>query len=281
MAIYPINTVQGAPRQPLPYGLFSVVDFPNDGRWEGAAQWDVLTKDAAKGRSGPDCNPAPPQLRGASAPTVGLPKVLDAGAGDTGTATSFAVYGMFNCTPVGFTVAQSERLALEHLQAREEARVEQAFWTGDLGNVSTLKGATVLNAGVAVSPLEGLGLLEEWIAANYGSLGVIHMTKATATVYETLQHQGNRLLTPLGTPIVAGAGYDGSSPAGAAAGAGNSWAYVTPAMFGRRSEVFTSSGIPGDLLDRDQNNLYALAERNYLIGFDPVGAAAILIDRSI
>jgi hypothetical protein len=43
----------------------------------------------------------------------------------------------------------------------------------------------------------------------------------------------------------------------------------SPALFGYRSEVFNSSARPGDLLDRAQNNLYAVAERTYVIGFDP------------
>lgn len=272
MAMSPINTVQGAPRQPLPYGLFSVVDLKTDGRWEGAVQWEALGCFPADGRSGPECD---------ERDLVGLPISIDTGGGLTGAATSFAVYGSSNCTPVGFNPSQAQALALEHLEARAEARVEQAFWTGDLGNTPTLKGATALDGGVAVNPYVGLGLLEDWIAKNYGSLGVIHMTRGTVAIYETLQHVGDRLLTQAGTPVVAGAGYDGTSPAGAAPAAGQSWAYVTPAIFGFQSEVFTASGVPGDLLDRDHNDLYAIAERNYLLGFDPCGAAAVLIDRSI
>jgi hypothetical protein len=82
----------------------------------------------------------------------------------------------------------------------------------------------------------------------------------------------------LGTPVAAGAGYPGSGPAGEAAAAGTQWMFVTPAMFGYRSEVFPSSAVRGDLLDRSKNDLYAVAERNYVLGFDPCGVGAVLVD---
>ena len=48
-------------------------------------------------------------------------------------------------------------------------------------------------------------------------------------------------------------------------------------MFGYRSEVFTPSATGGDLFDPRRNDLYAVAERTYLLGFDTCGVAAATI----
>jgi hypothetical protein len=55
---------------------------------------------------------------------------------------------------------------------------------------------------------------------------------------------------------------------------GKSWAYASPALAGYRSEVFDSSATPGDLMDRQTNVLYAIAERSYILGYDPCGVGA-------
>lgn len=272
----PPALVVGATRQPLPFGLFSTFTFrPGAGRWESGVTFETLTCDPAEGIGAPDCDPED---------VIGLPKDLDPNKGEDGEASPFTIYGHFACSPVGFTPQSAQQRALEHLEAREEGRAEKAFWTGDLGNEPALQSATTtaLNGGTAVAPLVGLGLLEDWIAKNYGSQGVIHMTRALAPVYgNKLRVQGNVLRTILGTPVAAGGGYPGTGPTGQAPAAGHTWAFVTPAMFGYRSDVFTSSSRPGDLLDTGDNTLYAIAERNYLLGFDPCGVAAVLINTAL
>ena len=73
-----------------------------------------------------------------------------------------------------------------------------------------------------------------------------------------LDKRNGRLYTRgLDTPVVAGAGYPDDAIVG------------SPALFGYRGDIFTSSNRPGDLLDREDNTLYAIAEREYVIGFDP------------
>jgi hypothetical protein len=213
---------------------------------------------------------------------VGLPKNLDSNLGELGVATPLTVYGHFECSPVGWTPAAAQDRATAHLLAREEARVEQAFWTGDLGNTPCLQDlyTEVVMPTAGVSKY-GLGELEDYIATYYGSLGIIHMTRGTAQALLSdfaLVSKGSQLYTMLGTPVAAGAGYPGTGPNGEAAVTGTGWIYGSPAVFGYRSEVFTSSSIPGDLLDRANNNLYSVAERTYLLGFDPCGVGAALID---
>lgn len=217
--------------------------------------------------------------------TVGLPKTLTSNTGGVGVASQFTVYGHFQCSPVGYSQADAQDRATAHLLAREEARVEQAFWTGDLGNFPALAdpAAVDVTVGALSSVGQAIGALEDWLGVNYGSLGVIHMTRGAATAAAAtglIAVSGGRLSTRLGTPVVAGAGYPGSSPAGVAPAEGTSWIYGSPALFGYRSDVFDSSARPGDLFDRTQNNLFAVAERSYLLGFDPCGVAAALADTS-
>ncbi|QDP45517.1 hypothetical protein SEA_FUZZBUSTER_33 [Microbacterium phage FuzzBuster] len=272
-AIAPRQLVNGAARVPLPFGLFSVFAPRGNAeeRWENGVLWETLTCEPADGIGSAECDPEE---------TVGLPKNLDGGNGANGEASEFTVYGHWTCTPIGNSQEIATQRATDHLTTREEARVEQAIWTGDLGNVPSFRQATSLGAG-AVSIRRGIAALEQVIAVEYGSQGVIHVTREVALlgleerVFET---KGGRLFTMLGTPVVAGTGYDGSGPTGSAAPAtGQSWAYVTPAIFGYRSEIFYPSSVPYDLLDRAQNNLYAVAERTYLIGWDECGVSAVLL----
>jgi len=273
--IAPPAVVTGAARAPLPYGLFSVLSPREAGmtadRWENGVTFEALTCEPVMGIGQPQCDPEE---------TVGLPKTLDAAGNEIGAASPFTVYGHFSCAPVGWTPEAAQGRASAHLLAREEARVEQALWTGDLGNTPNLVTDVTVLAGGAALPLgSGIAALENWLATSYGSLGVIHVTRAAALELLRdgyIEARNGRLETVLGTPVVAGAGYDGSGPT--APGEGQAWAYATPALFGYRSEVFTSSSLAGDLLDRGVNTLYAVAERTYLLGFDPCGHAGVILE---
>jgi hypothetical protein len=268
----------------LPFGLFSTFTFRPNGaeRWEAGIAWESIPCDPADAIGYYDWQ--------TPASTIGLPKDFTEETPGDRVATPFTVYGHFKCSPVGYPDDLAQTRATDHLTAREEARVEQALWTGDLGNVPNLRGLNMdagstvsLGGGTIQEISNGLALLENHIAVEYGSLGVIHMRRGAALVAMSknlLKVSGARLLTQIGTPVVAGAGYTGSSPAGAAPAAGESWAYASPALFGYQSEIFTASNRQGDLLNRNTNDLYAVAERSYLLGFDPCGVGAVLLDTS-
>ncbi len=73
------------------------------------------------------------------------------------------------------------------------------------------------------------------------------------------------MLTAAGTPVVAGTGYT------------SDLVKASPAIMGMRSEVFFSQNRAdrGDGLDITNNDFYALAERTYLLGFDPTGVGTV------
>lgn len=265
------QVVEGIARQPLPYGLFSVL-VPRataDGHWQNGVQWETLTCAPASGVG----QPCPPE----GEEQTGLPKNLDTGAGELGEADAFTIYGSYSCTPVGHTLDYAQDRAEEHLQTREEARVEQAIWTGDLDNVGFAEGAVQVAAGVSL--VRAVAALEQWLAENYGSQGVIHMTREAATVAtaaQVLVVKGSALTTVLGTPVVAGGGYPGTGPAGQDPADGSTYLYATPALLGYRSEVFPGSDPVSAGFARDTNDLTAVAERTYVVGWDPCGSAYAL-----
>jgi len=280
-AVAPPALVAGAARQALPYGLFSAVTFrsPTSDRWEAGTESETLTCEPLAGIGPWQCD-IPRE-----GTTLGIPKTIITSEGDPAAADVFTVYGTFVCSPVGWTPQRAQERSAELLMIREENRVEQAFWSGDLDNDPNLvDSGTDLTAATAVPYLTGLGMLEDHVATEYGSLGVIHMMRGAATyglAVGALVSTGGRLTTKLGTPVVAGGGYPGTGPGALGApAAGTAWLYITPAIFGYRTEIFTSSNRPGDLLDRSTNDLHAVSERSYLLGFDPcpVGAALVTLE---
>ena len=252
--------VDAAPRLPLPYGLFSVVSIAESSteRWENGVTWQALT-----------CAPAGILVGDCNAPE-GFPKQFNAEDG-TGEAAAFTVYGTYKCSSLGNPLAFAQTRAREHLLGAEQWAVERRFWQTFDDAPTVLTGP---NPGVA------LGLLEKFIGDNYGALGVIHASRNAATTLAAKQlivARGNRMETVLGTPVAVGAGYPDTGVAGAAPAAGTAFIAATPAIFGYRSQVFEQTNRTGDLLDTAQNNLYGIAERNYLLGYDPCGVAIAAI----
>lgn len=255
MAMTPPALVVGAPRVPLPYGLFSVVPVREDvpDRWESGVVFEGIGCPGSLTGTGPwDCE--------TNAPSTGVPKTLD-GAPSQDTADNFLVYESYTCSPIGNTLGHAQDVATARLNAFEEARVEAVISTGALGFAPAFSSAEVV--GTEDQSLgEAIGLLEALIASAYGSQGILHMSRYTATLAidkGIISAKSGRLRTGLDTPVVAGTGYTFTG------------VVATPNMFAYRSEVLTSSARPGDLLDRSNNDLYAVAERNYVVGWEDCG----------
>jgi hypothetical protein len=275
MAFGASTVVTSPTRVALQGGLFSVLSpqGQGDGKWFNGVSWEQLGCGPVSGIGGAICGPD-----GTEAET-GLPKNFGDEPG-LGEASAFTVYGSWKCSPIGHSLEYGRQRATARLLVGEQERVERALWTGDLDNTPNLQDdAEDINTGGAVDVVLAIGLLEDYIATRYGSLGVLHMTRAAAIsglAALALQWDGNRLTTALGTPVVAGGGYPGTAPdTGAAPSAGQSWVYASPALFGYKSDIFYPSSRPGDTLDRGTNDFYAVAERNYLLAYDDCGVGAI------
>src|SRR5947207_278868 len=160
MTIGAPQVVEAQPRVSLPFGLFSVLTFRPDSQGReiaGGIEWRSMPCGPVTAIDDPDCD--------TFGTDVGQVEKQFPGSLDIGNATPFLVYGTDKCgTPGGRAFDEGVENATAHLLAREEAQAEGAVWR------RLARGATDLNAAGAVSPAEGLALLEEWMGAQYGSL---------------------------------------------------------------------------------------------------------------
>lgn len=250
-------TIAAPARTPFPYGLFSVIDFNSAQHFSQGVQWETLSGDSVSGIAD--------WFEACGDDIVGIPKGF-ASLNDLGTATAFTVYGSYRCAPIGYPLEHAETMAAEHLRVHEQAFIEHALWTGNMGNIPNFSDA--VSNGSSKDRAPALADVEQYIVDHYGSLGVIHVPRSDAVRFLAdllFKEEGGRLYTQIGTPVVAGAGYPLTSPM---TGAGGHYLVGTGALIGERSDVFAPSASRGDLLDRDRNDLYAIAERNYVIGYD-------------
>lgn len=152
-------------------------------------------------------------------------------------------------------------------------------YLGD-GNLVQLAG------GAAVSPQEGLALLEDAIGGTH-KRGLIHATPATLTAWTftgpAIDKEGTILQTRVGTPVAVGDGYIGIVPDEASAlSPTQAWAFATGPVQIRREPVITL--VPEDIsqaLDRTHNIVTYRAERDVLVDWDTVAQYGVLVDRSI
>lgn len=177
------------------------------------------------------------------------------------------------------------KLARTRLSLQESQAAEAAFWTGKdaAGAVtnapSLVSAATTVLGGGAVSLATGLGLLEEWIGQQGGSVGVIHGARHLLGTLNSLhvRSDGGKLRTLTGTPVALGTGYTGSSPAGVARTAGTSWLYVTGPVLAMRAPVTDVPNDPRLATDRT-SGLTKVAAVRFLSIAHAVGAAAVQIN---
>lgn len=253
----PAVEIESPPWVARPYGLFSVVDFGDEAgpaRWVNGATFDATSCSTAGLYAAGDCADDEAQ-------DVGLPRVPDTACGFLAEPVSaFTVYGGRNGTP-GFDNARTRAVA--DLIRKEQAAVEHAMWITGITNYAYPTQATLV-AGTFTDVRLAVASLEAYAAAQFGGVGVIHIgTYWGSVLAKDLVRQGQQLVTPLGTPVVVGAGYTTDDEA-------SSPVYITPQLVGRRN--------PPSILqvfDTGQNNLETYAERDYLLGYEPCGVGYV------
>lgn len=174
----------------------------------------------------------------------------------------FTVYAYNNDSVVGFTLREAEQNAIARLTNGEQEAAEQQLW--DVATAAIGGGVVDLTA----YPLwYGLGYVEQILAETYGGQGVIHMNRLAATMFADQLHiEGGRLFTLLGTPVVAGGGYEkiaNSAPTEALI-------YGTGPLVMYRGEIDTRQSA----IDKAVNQQSIVAQRDYVIGWDCVAIGA-------
>lgn len=250
------------------YGIFSVATMPNDTeRWQLGVEYEPL-----EGRIA-DLRPA--ECVDDYTPTITPPTVPDPVDG-----IPFVVVGGYNCKATSRPPEEAEERARLSLIGGEERAVEEALMTASVSNGPAFPGATLINAGNAVSITEAFSQMERLSAVNYHSSGVIHLPRSLASYagdLGLLMRDGQRLETILGTGVAAGAGYDAAnqSPSGVEAAGRQRWIYLTQSVTIRRGEIFLQPD-PESYIDKANNDYVILAQRDYLVTFGgPVFAAKV------
>lgn len=269
MAVASLPRLFAAPGLVEPkFGLLSAIQWQDgsDPHSQLGVQWQPYRCDAADLTNGLFCGDV-------TGEPYGVPKTTERGV-PLVVASPFAVYGSFSCNPIGMPIDEAFDRARMHLQTGRGRAIERAIQLGEAGNEPSFDSAVdVTPGGTAVSLIEAVALLEQYLGENYGGTGVIHFDRrlATQALSDRLVHaEGDRLYTGLGTSAVAGAGYDLTvGPAGAA----GLWLYATGSVHGWQSDVGTFPDSPGGAIDRARNNMVVLAEQTFSIGWDCLTAA--------
>lgn len=262
----PLVYVDAPATTPYRYGLFSaaaVVDPASQREFQAGVEWepqcaDVPASTSAAAASDPDRTP------------MALPDGVPHAA--AGVIRLYA--GLTDRSVARPDVLERARRALGLV---EQQSLEHYAWTGEAGQTPYLADAgTEVLAGSDVTPVpleEGVGRLEAHIAARAGVLGVLWAPRWTAGWFAAKQltrAEGPRLVAPLGDPLVF-AETTGVGPGGAAPGEGEAWLYGTGPVMVRRSAVYLPK-LP-EALDRRDNEVFAVAERFYTVGWGCVAAA--------
>lgn len=193
-------------------------------------------------------------------------KTFDEGLGYMA-AEPYWVYATRQCGSVGQTAAEITASVRTKLTSLEQHQVEEQLWGGGalasdpsltaaLGVTTVVPG--VLGAGAAIAALE------DAFYATYGYVGTIHLAMSgyAAVKYAGLvERQGGQLVTPIGSVWSFGSGYGITGPLDVAPAAGSAYAFMTPPVLVRRSEVIVPDVTA--TMDRSLNQYMALAERVY------------------
>lgn len=293
---------------PSPYGLLSVVDFRDnsDPHWQAGVSWEDVCGGA--GTWSDYCLTSAPAVTGAGQV---IPKSATTTRSQWG-AVPFTAYVEVDCAPVDFYENQDD-VVTAAMARYASYQVERAFWTGvsfDRNNTggyanavlphlasnavikdtvtgslvqATLQQAATVVTGVGVNIVMALGLLEGALAQCLNGVGIIHVPQSVAPVMAGLgliRVNGQQMYTINGNKVAIGAGYPGTGPDGSLPGSGKGWIYATGPIFGYQSDgrLLTADGAS---VDRSLNTVKAIAERNYLFGFDCCLLAVLVNDASI
>lgn len=241
---------------PMRYGLFSAATLTDDLEARGiAAGFQFAAEDCGVVRSydaNCDTNPA---------------KTFDDGL-EYVSGTPYWVYATRQCGTVGVTAAEFAGSVRRRLLANEQRQVEAELW-GVAGGVApdpqltTATGVTTVTPG-APGAAAAIAALEDSFYDEYGYVGTIHIAMRA---YGNLQYSGllvrngGTLNTPMGSVWSIGAGYGINGPADDAPDAGTVWAFMTPPVLIRRSQIIARE--PWEVADRSLNQFMGLAERVY------------------
>jgi hypothetical protein len=279
---------------PTPFGLLSVVEFPplDGSHWENGITYQPVCGDATStydeciAVTGAGGAPPIPQSTFNQSTITHVPRG----------STPFTVMVEFDCAAVGNS--QARQIAETAMAGNESWQVERSFWTGLAGTAVSgpqpvvwphlaanavlldQQGIMIQSAAVNVTGVstevfpndivQALGELEGALADCYNGVGVIHVPQhllPSLDAWGLVSQQGPQLRTKNGNRVAVGAGYPGTSPAGAVRTKDASWMYATGSVFCFRSGI-TIRANDTQSFDKQKNTIKMIAERRYVLGWD-------------
>lgn len=269
------RTVEAVPAEPPRYSLLRVLPPISDGeRWQGGIQW-TPEQIGGGGAAAYDWCPA------FSPNGTNAARSVKANIG-TADADPFLVWAEDHCSTLGFQARDYESRARRQLEATQSYWIAKELWSGaqaiaatpDLDNTYLTKDPDNIG-GAAAAPAGQLAKLERGLALMlFGRRGLIHVSPQILDVLaETtiITQTGQIWQTPMGTPIVSDAGYDGSKPVGS--GSTNEWMYATPMIGVRLTAVEVLPATLAEAVNRATNLATVYAQRQVLLQWDDVTPA--------
>lgn len=210
----------------------------------------------------------------------------------------FGIVTNYECLTPGLSVEERQRIAIAQLEAGTQKAVERELWAGQIAQASNrldvpflMDGQAVdLTGGASVSVAVGVAKLEQGLAdLGLGTQGVIHLTRQVAILAMdrgVIDVVDDKLVTALGTPVVAGVGYDPSLTPAVPAFA----PVPLPAALGPQPDtqygfatgpVYVHLGAPkstGEYFDHETNTLSVLADRPAAVYWDSCATLAVVMD---
>lgn len=249
---------------PLRYGLFRAATITEDlGPREIASGFQIPAEDCGVARL----------YDAQCAPGDAIAKTFDEGLTYM-EALPYWVYSTRQCGMLGRSAQEHARSVRRRFAGAEQGQVETALWIGGGGAspvLTTVAGVTTVVAGSAGAGA-AIAALEESFYGDYGYVGTIHInTRAYAaaryaglvTMADSAVTSAGTLVTPIGSRWSFGAGYGVNGPANVAPSAGFVWAFMTPPVVIRRSEIISQDADVRSVMDRAANQFMGLAERVY------------------
>jgi hypothetical protein len=208
----------------------------------------------------------------------------------------FVIETAYSCLMTGSTIGDDLRaIALEQLELATPKALEYQFWTNTLGSrmqsldstateiTGLTSDATIITGSGGFDRQVGLALAGQALAnCGAGTQGMIH---APAWIVElwfgdglVTEEDGHLVTGVRKDRVVAGSGYPGTGPGGAAVSGTFSWIYATGPVEVYLGDADIIGEQISESLDRRTNTAEFRAERAALVRFDPCCHAAVLID---
>lgn len=274
---------------PAPGGLLSVADVVRHTSINGA--W-------ANGPYGWDSEACPVQLDLADFCSNAAEGTIAVSDGGPFGSWPFGIVSVYKCNTIGIKADERRKIAVRQNEAGTQKALEAELWGGYIAQASDrlkvpfLNDNSGVNVGTGVVPVEvGIAKLEQGLAdCGLGVEGVLHLTRQAAQIAGSQgairMDSDGVLRTRLGTPVVAGVGYNPATvpaapkkaavPAPAKLGAqpDNQWGFAT----GPVSVHLGPSEFIGENLTIGSNLLETVAGRTAAVYWDSCCVIAVQMD---